>query len=59
MMPVDDRDLRLTIRARNDDGTANGSSCSREVLDPFQYLKDFHSFWYFIEVNESIPLEES
>ena len=35
MKPVDDRDLRLTIRARNDDGTANGSSCSsrRRRLD--------------------------
>ena len=39
MKPVDDRDLRLTIRARNDDGTANGSSCSREVLGPFQSRK--------------------
>ena len=35
MKPVDDRDLRLTIRGRNDDGTANGSSCSsrRRRLD--------------------------
>ena len=32
MMPVDDRDLRLTIRNRNDDGAANGSS-SRQVFN--------------------------
>ena len=32
-MPVDDRDLRLTIRNKNEEGTSNGSSSRRRRLD--------------------------